>query len=156
MYVTIIHSIGFVTLMMVYWWTLVRGNATSFTESPLWLDIPIVRSIVGLQLVSIACLVAWVILMRESTSNVVYAASTGYYAFSLLWPLMAKRFIEHPGVVRALLASAPLWGAGACMLLLLDASPDTTTRLLMVPIVLLTVLCDAVLWTFAALRKSRQ
>ena len=156
MYVAVIHAVGFTVLMTVYWWTLVRGSTTSYMASPLWLDIPIVSSIIGLQVVSIACLVAWVVLMRDSTSTVVYGASIGYYALSLLWPFLAKRFVAHPNPTRALLASVPLWGAGACTVLLLDASPDVPTRVLMVPVVVLTVVCDAILWTLAALRKSRQ
>ena len=154
MYVAIIHGIGFVTLMTAYWLTLIRGNTTSYLKSPLWLEIPFVHSIVVLQAVSCACLVAWVILMRDSTSTAVYGASLGYYAFSLPWTVLAKHFLARPRPARALMASAPLWGAGACVLLLLNVSPDTTTRLLMAPIVVLTVVCDALLWTVAALRRS--
>ena len=154
MYTAIIHSIGFATLMITYWWTLVRGSTTSYVTSPLWLDIPFVHSIVALQTVSIACLAAWVIFMRDSTSSTVYGVSVGYYASSLLWPVLAKHFLVRPSLGRAIAASAPLWGAAACVLLLLNESPDTATRLLMVPIVVLTVVCDALLWTVSALRRG--
>lgn len=157
MYTAIIHAIGFTTLMLTYWWTLVRGStSSSYVTSPLWLDIPLVHGIVALQTVSIACLAAWVILMRDSTSSIVHGASIGYYASSLLWPVLAKHFLVRPNLGRALAASAPLWGAAACVLLLLNESPDATTRLLMVPLVVLTVVCDAVLWTVAALRRGRR
>ena len=157
MYLVLTHTAGLFTLMVVYWCTLVRGSDASYMRSPLWLDLPFVPHIVILQLVSIACLLAWVGVVQQRTIQpVVYGASIGYYAFSTLWPTLAKRFLENPTHTRALTAASPLWGAGFCILLLLHASIQTSERLLMVPIVVLTVVCDAVLWTFAALQRSRR
>lgn len=159
MYVVLTHAVGFLTLMVVYWYTLVRGNDTSYMTSPLWLDIPLVPHIVILQVVAMTCLVAWVATVQQSLtppSPLVYGASIGYYAFSILWPFLATRFIQHPSCARALAASFPLWGAGICVMLLLHTSTETLERLLMVPIVVLAVVCDAILWTLAALRRSRQ
>ena len=86
----------------------------------------------------------------STTYYIVYGASIGYYAS------LAKRFLSHPTHVRALAASFPLWAAGVCFLLLLHASVRLSERLLLISVVLLTVVCDAILWTFAALRRSRR
>lgn len=157
MYVVLTHAIGFSTLMIVYWHTLVRGSTTSYTESPLWLDIPFVNHIVVLQVVSIVCLFAWVgMVQQRPVQPLLYGASIGYYAVSMFWPILAKRFVDRPTRARALTASLPLWLAGVCVLLLLQTSSQTTERLLLVPVVVLTVVCDAILWTLAALRRSRR
>ena len=156
MYVVLTHVVGFVTLMIVYWHTLIRGSATSYTASPLWLDIPFVNQIVLLQVVSLVCLSAWVgVVQQRAVQPLVYGASIGYYAVSMLWPTLAKRFVDRPTPTRALIASSPLWLAGGCVLLLLHSSTRTTERILLVPMVVLTVVCDALLWTLAALRRSR-
>ena len=157
MQVLVTHVVGFTALMIVYCYTLVWESQTSYMTSPLWLDIPIVPHIVVLQILSVACLFAWVgVVEQRSTSPLMVGASIGYYAFSTLWPTLAKRFLERPTHASALFASFPLWGAGAMVLLLLHASTQTLERLLLVPLVVLTVVCDAVLWTAAALRRGRR
>lgn len=157
MYVVLTHVVGFCTLMTVYWQTLVRGSTTSYTASPMWLDLPFVNQIVLLQVVSVVCLFAWVgVVQQRSVQPLVYGASIGYYAVSMLWPTLAKRFLDRPTFTRALVASSPLWLAGFCVLLLLHSSTRITERLLLVPVVVLTVVCDALLWTLAALRRSRR
>ncbi len=156
MYVVLTHVVGFSTLMIVYWRTLVKGSTSSYTKSPLWLDLPFVNQIVVLQIVSIACLFAWVgVVQQRSIQPLLYGASIGYYTASMLWPVFAKRFLVRPTLTRALVASFPLWLAGCCVLLLLHSSITTTERILLVPVVVLTVVCDAILWTIAALRRSR-
>jgi hypothetical protein len=157
MYVVLTHVVGFFTLMIVYWRTLVLGSTSSYTKSPLWLDIPFVNQIVVLQVISIVCLFAWVgVVQQRSVQPLVYGTSIGYYTASMLWPVFAKRFLDRPTLARALVASSPLWVAGFCVLLLLHLSIKTTERILLVPVVVLTVVCDAILWTLAALRRSRQ
>ena len=94
MYVALTHVVGFSTLMIVYWHTLVRGSTSSYTNSPLWLDIPFVNQIVVLQIVSIVCLSAWVgVVQQRSIQPLVYGASIGYYAASMFWSVFAKRFL---------------------------------------------------------------
>ena len=157
MYVVLTHVIGFSTLMIVYWQTLLRGSTTSYTASPLWLDLPFINHIVVLQAVSVVCLFAWAgVVQQRPVRPLVYGASIGYYAVSMVWPVLAKRFLDRPTRVRALVASSPLWTAGACVLLLLHSSTRVPERLLLVPVVVLTVVCDAILWTLAALRRSRR
>lgn len=158
MHVVLTHVVGFSTLMIVYWQTLLRGGTTSYTTSPLWLDLPFIPHIIILQVISVVCLFAWVgvVQKRSVIQPLVYGASIGYYASSMLWPVLAKRFLERPTRARAVAASLPLWVAGACVLLLLHASTHTGERLLLVPVVVLTVVCDAILWTLAALRRSRR
>jgi len=158
MYVVLTHVIGFCTLMIVYWHTLVRGRTLSYTTSPLWMDLPFVNHIVILQVVSIACLFAWVgVVQQRSVQPLVHGASIGYYAVSMLWPILAKRFLDRPTRARALAASLPLWIAGVCVLVLLRLSTRVMERILLVPVVVLTIVCDAILWTLAALRwSSRQ
>ena len=156
MYLALVHGVGSVTLAIVYWYTLVRtSTAPSYLESPLWLGVPFAPQIVVLQGVAVACLIAWVVLMQqqthdEDTERLLYGASMGCYAASVIWPTFATRFVERPTRARAFAASVPLWGAGACVLLLLHASTSTVTRLLLTPLVVLTVVCDAILWTLAA------
>jgi len=157
MYVVLTHVVGLCTLMVVYWHTLVRGSTTSYTKSPLWLNIPFAKHIVLLQVVSIVCLFVWVgVVQQRSVQPLIYVASIGYYAVSMLWPTLAKRFLDRPTFARALVASSPLWMAGLCVLLLLHSSTRTTERILLVPVVVLTVVCDAILWTLAALGRSRR
>lgn len=157
MYVVLTHVVGFSTLMLVYWHTLVRGSTSAYTASPLWLDIPFVHQIVLLQVVSIVCLFAWVgVVQQRSVQPLVYGASIGYYTASMLWPSLAKRFLNRPTHGRALMASSPLWVAGLCVLLLVHSSTRILERILLVPVVVLTVVCDALLWTLAALRRSRR
>jgi uncharacterized membrane protein len=155
MYVALVHAIGVTTVTIVYWYTLVRGgHETSYMTSPLWLDIPLVPQIVVLQVVSVVCLLVWVGLrQQEPATPLLYGVSIGFYAFSTVWPTLANRFLEHPTYTRALAASSPLWGTGICTLLLLRESIEISTRLLMTPMVVLTVVCDALLWTLAALRR---
>lgn len=157
MYVVLTHVVGFSTLMIVYWHALLRGGTSSYTESPLWLDIPFVNQIVLLQVVSVVCLFAWVgVVQQRPVQPLVYGASIGYYAASMLWPMFAKRFLGRPTLAHALVASSPLWIAGCCVLLLLHSSIRTTERILMTPLVVLAVVCDAILWTLAALRRIRR
>lgn len=157
MYVVLTHVVGFTTLMIVYWYTLVRGSDTSYMSSPLWLGLPFVPHIVLLQVVSFIGLFAWVgVVQQRSVQPLVYGASIGYYAVSTLWPTLAKRFIKRPTRVRALAASFPLWLAGACVILLLHSSTQTAERLLLIPLIVLTVVCDAILWTLAAVRQTHR
>ena len=157
MYVVLTHVVGFCTLAIVYWQTLVTGSTTSYTASPLWLDLPFVRQTVLLQVISYVCLFAWAgVIQQRSVHPLVYGASIGYYAVSMLWPTLAKRFLDRPTRVRALAACVPLWIAGVCILLLLRSSSRVTERLLLVPIVVQTVVCDATLSTLAALQRSRR
>ena len=157
MYIAVVHGVGFAALMLVYFRTLVWKSETSYMDSPLWLGITMVPQIIGLQVVSVVCLIVWagILQHQQYATPQLYAASVGYYAFSVAWPPLANWFVRRPTCLNAVAASSPLWGAGACVLFLGYASPDTVTRSLLIPATILTVGCDAILWTWAALRLAR-
>ena len=150
------HVAGFSALAVVYWYTLVRGSVEdSYARSALWWGMPFIGQIILLQAVAVIGLFAWASIVQRP-SKPMYEASVGLYALSAFWPVLANEFLRCPTHAHAIAASLPLLGAAACVLFLFHASLRTSERLLLLPMVVLTVVFDAILWSLSALRVSEK
>jgi hypothetical protein len=150
------HVVGAAALGLVYRRTL--GGETSYVDSPLWLGIPFVRPIVVAQVMALAGLAAWVALVQSdppttgplADPRVLYGASALFYGASALWPAAARALVARPSYARAAAAIAPLWVVAACVLVLAVGSRPPAS-LTLVPLVVVAVACDAVVWAAAAI-----
>lgn len=133
-------------------WALVLADSAGLFPLPdgwasYWLSLPklVVRATVVLQLVTLACYVAWV--ACATPTLVVVVLHTVLLVTQAVWPLVAYRLVVRPSLARAVAACVPLWlAAGAAVgMLVVDRSA------LLVPLVLLTVVADGGVWAAAAI-----
>lgn len=116
------------------------GGTSSYTKSPLWLDIPFVNQIVVPQIVSIACGCG---ATAVGTTSSIWSVDRVLYRVRALARVF-KTCSRSPHVdTRARSVPPPL---GCCVLLLLHSSITSTERILLVPVVVLTVVCYCGRW----------
>lgn len=155
--VAITHAVGAVVLGAVYANTLPRD--APYLASPLWVGIPpaLVRAVAVAQVAALGGLLAWVVLVArgaapDADARLLAGASAAFYAASALWPWHARRLVARPTYARALRACAPLWVAGAAVAVLASATrASVAASVALVPVVVVAVGCDAVVWSAAAI-----
>ena len=162
MRLALVHVVGAVVLGAVYAATLPRTEG-GYAGSPLWLGMPHVRAVIALQLISLAGLLVWLVLMERHPPTTGFldhqptliGLSVLLYAASCTWAPLAVRLVRRPSYVRAVLAILSLWGVAAAALALAVGTAQATSSsqgtpraafVALLPFVFLTVGVDALGW----------
>lgn len=143
-------------------------TSSSYFDSPYWLGLPrnSAAAVTVLQLFAALGYFMWIfwIVQAESIENSILSTRMarllllqGFLISSVIWPFTTYNYVITPTLSTAILASAPLWSAAICMILLIGgtfeamAPPHAIIGILWLGMIV--VLADGVGWSAVCIKR---